>query len=305
MGFLDKAMAAAEQAATKAKEGVEDVQVKRELSQANAELGRVAYELAERGEISHARLTPIVERIRALNARVAEGEEPAATTAAGSSEAGSRAARRALAEPDLRECCRASVRQPGLGQLLQGPPALRPPGARVRAAHGRRRRPLGPAGLARRAEPGAPRADARPRRRAAARRVRRHPLVLRRGHPVRSERAPRAGADAPVDVLRAVRPRACDRRRPLLARLLRAAGGVRRPARGADRRRLPRARRPGARPRRAASSSSGTPRRSRTSRSMRTRTSPTRAASTLAAYPAIRAWLERVEALPGHVPIDA
>ena len=82
MGFLDKAMAAAEQAATKAKEGVEDVQVKRELSQANAELGRVAYELAERGEISHARLTPIVERIRALNARVAEGEEPAATTAA-------------------------------------------------------------------------------------------------------------------------------------------------------------------------------------------------------------------------------
>ncbi len=83
MGFLDKAMAAAEQAATKAKEGVEDVQVKRELSQANAELGRVAYELAESGEIGHARLTPIVERIRALNERVAEGEEPAATTAAG------------------------------------------------------------------------------------------------------------------------------------------------------------------------------------------------------------------------------
>ena len=53
MGFLDKAMAAAEQAATKAKEGVEDVQVKRELSQANGELGRVAYELAESGEISH------------------------------------------------------------------------------------------------------------------------------------------------------------------------------------------------------------------------------------------------------------
>lgn len=82
MGFLDKAMAAAEQAAAKAKEGVEDVQVKRELSQANAELGRVAYELAVSGEISHARLAPIVERIRALNERVAEGEEPAATTAA-------------------------------------------------------------------------------------------------------------------------------------------------------------------------------------------------------------------------------
>ena len=40
MGFLDKAKAAAEQAAAKAKEGVEDVQTKRELSQAYNELGK-------------------------------------------------------------------------------------------------------------------------------------------------------------------------------------------------------------------------------------------------------------------------
>ena len=39
MGFLDKAKAAAEQAATKAKEGVDDVQTKRELSQTYNELG--------------------------------------------------------------------------------------------------------------------------------------------------------------------------------------------------------------------------------------------------------------------------
>ena len=56
MGFLDKAKAAAEQAATKAKEGVDDVQTKRELSQAYNELGKTAYELIESGDLSHPRL---------------------------------------------------------------------------------------------------------------------------------------------------------------------------------------------------------------------------------------------------------
>ena len=41
MGLLDKAKAAAEQAAAKAKEGVEDVQTKRELSQAHGDLRAV------------------------------------------------------------------------------------------------------------------------------------------------------------------------------------------------------------------------------------------------------------------------
>ena len=41
MGFLDKAKQAAEQAATKAKEGVQDVQAKRELSLARTELNRI------------------------------------------------------------------------------------------------------------------------------------------------------------------------------------------------------------------------------------------------------------------------
>ena len=56
---------------------------------------------------------------------------------------------------------------------------------------------------------------------------------------------------------------------------------------------------------RSASSSSVTAIRSRTSRCTRTRMSRTRAASTLSGYPAIRAWLDRVAAQPGHVPIDA
>ena len=71
MGFLDKAKAAAEQAAAKAKEGVEDVQTKRELAQAHSELGKTAFELVESGEISHPRLETIAEKIRALNERAA------------------------------------------------------------------------------------------------------------------------------------------------------------------------------------------------------------------------------------------
>jgi hypothetical protein len=93
MGFLDKAKAAAEQAAAKAKEGVEDVQLKRELGQAYGELGREAFALVEGGELSHPRLEAVVARIRELNAKVAlddeapseeasEGDEPPPATAA-------------------------------------------------------------------------------------------------------------------------------------------------------------------------------------------------------------------------------
>ena len=69
MGFLDKAKAAAEQAAAKAKEGVEDVQVKRELGQAYGELGKATFELVEKGELSHPGLEEVVTRIRELNAK--------------------------------------------------------------------------------------------------------------------------------------------------------------------------------------------------------------------------------------------
>jgi len=71
MGFLDKAKAAAEQAAAKAKEGVEDVQVKRELGQAYGELGKATFELVESGEISHPQLQEVVEKIRGLNEKAA------------------------------------------------------------------------------------------------------------------------------------------------------------------------------------------------------------------------------------------
>jgi len=71
MSLLDKAKKAAEQAATKAKEGVEDVQQKRELGQAYGELGKTAFELVESGEISHPRLEATAAQIRALKEQIA------------------------------------------------------------------------------------------------------------------------------------------------------------------------------------------------------------------------------------------
>jgi hypothetical protein len=74
MGFLDKAKAAAEQAASKAKETKGELQTKRDLGQAYVELGHKTFELVESGEVSSATLDPIVERIRALEARLDQGE---------------------------------------------------------------------------------------------------------------------------------------------------------------------------------------------------------------------------------------
>lgn len=72
MSFFNKAKQAAEQAAAKAREGVEDVQQKRELSQAYNELGRTAFELLSSGEISHPGLEATAAKIRELNEKIAE-----------------------------------------------------------------------------------------------------------------------------------------------------------------------------------------------------------------------------------------
>jgi len=72
VSFFNKAKQAAEQAAAKAREGVEDVQQKRELSQAYGELGRTAFDLLGSGEISHPRLEATAAQIRALNEKIAE-----------------------------------------------------------------------------------------------------------------------------------------------------------------------------------------------------------------------------------------
>lgn len=90
MGFLDKAKAAAEQAASKANETVADVQTKRELTKAYGDLGEKAFTLARSGAITHPDLTADVERIRGLQEKLAEdggggaGSGPSDAAGAGS-----------------------------------------------------------------------------------------------------------------------------------------------------------------------------------------------------------------------------
>jgi hypothetical protein len=78
MSLFNKAKQAAEQAAAKAREGVEDVQQKRELSQAYNELGKTTFELLEAGEISDPRLEVTAGKIRELTAKIAESPAGAA-----------------------------------------------------------------------------------------------------------------------------------------------------------------------------------------------------------------------------------
>ena len=72
MGFLDKAKAAAEQAAQKAKDTAEDLQTKRELGQAFDELGHKTFDLIESGAVTHPDLTAIAQKVRDLQAKLAE-----------------------------------------------------------------------------------------------------------------------------------------------------------------------------------------------------------------------------------------
>jgi hypothetical protein len=84
MGFLDKAKSAAEQAAAKAKESVDDVQTKRELGQTYSELGKATFDLIQSGDVSHPTLEAIAEKIRVLKA---DGEPVAAATGGAATEA--------------------------------------------------------------------------------------------------------------------------------------------------------------------------------------------------------------------------
>jgi hypothetical protein len=66
--------------ATRAREGVEELQLKHELAQAYGDLGRATADLVESGAISNPELSERVEKIRALKAQLeakaAESAEP-------------------------------------------------------------------------------------------------------------------------------------------------------------------------------------------------------------------------------------
>jgi len=76
VGLLDKAKAAAEQAAARAKEGVDDVQTKRELSQAYGDLGKTTYELIAAGDLTDSRLEAGAEKIRGLREKIDGSSTP-------------------------------------------------------------------------------------------------------------------------------------------------------------------------------------------------------------------------------------
>ena len=109
MGFLDKAKAAAGQAAAKAKQGAEDLQLKVDLGSAYDDLGKAAYELIEQGEIAHEKLDAPAAKVRELRQRMegdASRNEPVAEART------SRARRR----PNPRRCAepvsRAAIARP-------------------------------------------------------------------------------------------------------------------------------------------------------------------------------------------------
>ena len=70
MGFLDKAKAAAEQAAARAKEEYDELQLKRELGQAYDALGKATFELLDSGELT-------------TSSSTGSGEDPRAAAASG------------------------------------------------------------------------------------------------------------------------------------------------------------------------------------------------------------------------------
>ena len=194
----------------------------------------------------------------------------------------------------------AALQLPGLGQLLQGPAAVRPPRDRVRAPGTRRRRPFQPVRGAGRAQPGATGAHARARRWPRAPRVRRDPVLLRR-----RDRVPAPGPYERAQVLQWMFFEQYSHEPNIAVARFRQMPGSRCPTRSAR----PRARRRG-----GAAGDGGPPRdhrswsasaiRSPTSRCTPTRTSPPRADSS--SSPTRRSGLaRRVATQPGHVPITA
>ena len=85
MGFLDKAKAAVEQGAAKAKDAAEDVQQKRDLSASYSELGKKTFDLIESGELTHPHFADLAEKIRGLKEKIAGGDDVLVGATAGTS----------------------------------------------------------------------------------------------------------------------------------------------------------------------------------------------------------------------------
>ncbi len=79
--FLNRLKDATSTVASKAKEGVEELQLKRDLSQAYGDLGRATADLVDSGAVSHPDLASRVEKINELKQQLAAvGTEQQAET---------------------------------------------------------------------------------------------------------------------------------------------------------------------------------------------------------------------------------
>jgi ATP-dependent DNA ligase len=74
--FMDRLKEATGVVATRAREGIEELQTRQELSRTYGELGRKTSELVESGAVSHPELNAVVEKIKSLKAEL-EAEEAA------------------------------------------------------------------------------------------------------------------------------------------------------------------------------------------------------------------------------------
>jgi ATP-dependent DNA ligase len=68
--FFDRLKDATNVVATRAREGIEDLQTRQELSRAYSDLGRTTVELVEKGEVSHPELAAAAEKIKSLKAEL-------------------------------------------------------------------------------------------------------------------------------------------------------------------------------------------------------------------------------------------
>jgi hypothetical protein len=73
--FFDRLKEATGVVATRAREGIEDLQTRQELSRAYSDLGRRIVELVETGEVTHPELTAAVEKIKSLKAELEATKE--------------------------------------------------------------------------------------------------------------------------------------------------------------------------------------------------------------------------------------
>lgn len=71
MGLIDRMKTSAEQATSRARESVQEAQLRHELGQAYGELGRSAYGLVDEGSLADERLAAEAGRVRDLEARLA------------------------------------------------------------------------------------------------------------------------------------------------------------------------------------------------------------------------------------------